>query len=766
MGDLYYSDSEMSFHSDDDSDFDNTGDEEENCGLKIEFKSDNVAEAIESEKDILRRQRQLDIIKTINKGQELPSAQFEGFNCMDIVNNDESLQMVEQKIKWHEQEFERCKEESKRDILASKMLVKCDEKLVIKRRTGKNETGKSDEAEILPDVMDLFPYMDQEDVARILNVNENEISKEKLTIDQLFVINDAYLQRVKQEKAMIVGVGDIFDRFNDRTLYFLDEDKKELVIHYPDTRCAPIVEDITKVNFHEGEEIFRELDKTTHFSFDYQPDLSTHPGPSPSIILQALTMSNANDGINLERLETIGDSFLKYAITTYLYLTYENVHEGKLSHLRSKQVSNLNLYRLGRRKILGESMIATKFEPHDNWLPPCYYVPKELEQALIAAKIPACHWNLADLPNIKQLSSEEICRLVKERAEEMGLLDDEDDSDESFISLVETNDVVNEMPANTENPEDFPCFIPYNLVTQHSIPDKSIADCVEALIGAYLIECGPKGALLFMAWLGIRVLPMQKDMNKTPINPPRFERMYVDWKIPRSPLLHFSPNVEETLNLLLDGYENFEQAIGYQFRDRSYLLQAMTHASFSPNRLTDCYQRLEFLGDAVLDYLITRHLYEDPRQHSPGALTDLRSALVNNSIFASLAVRHGFHKYFRHLSPGLNDVIDRFVRIQNENGHCISEEFYLLSEDECDEAEDVEVPKALGDVFESVAGAIFLDSFMSLDCVWKVYSTMMNPEIEQFSNSVPKSPIRELLELEPETAKFGCVLVISLNSIF
>lgn len=31
----------------------------------------------------------------------------------------------------------------------------------------------------------------------------------------------------------------------------------------------------------------------------------------------------------------------------------------------------------------------------------------------------------------------------------------------------------------------------------------------------------------------------------------------------------------------------------------------------------------------------------------------------------------------------------------------------------------------------------------------------MQPEIDQFSNSVPKSPIRELLELEPETAKFG-----------
>lgn len=79
----------------------------------------------------------------------------------------------------------------------------------------------------------------------------------------------------------------------------------------------------------------------------------------------------------------------------------------------------------------------------------------------------------------------------------------------------------------------------------------------------------------------------------------------------------------------------------------------------------------------------------------------------------------------------------------------------MIGEEECEEAEDVEVPKALGDVFESLAGAIYLDSGMSLDAVWGVYYTIMKSEIEQFSTNVPKSPIRELLELEPETAKFG-----------
>lgn len=60
-------------------------------------------------------------------------------------------------------------------------------------------------------------------------------------------------------------------------------------------------------------------------------------------------------------------------------------------------------------------------------------------------------------------------------------------------------------------------------------------------------------------------------------------------------------------------------------------------------------------------------------------------------------------------------------------------QYYLIGEEECEEAEDVEVPKALGDVFESVAGAVFLDSSMSLDAVWKVYYRMMRTEIGKLS---------------------------------
>ena len=122
-----------------------------------------------------------------------------------------------------------------------------------------------------------------------------------------------------------------------------------------------------------------------------------------------------------------------------------------------------------------------------------------------------------------------------------------------------------------------PSFVPYNLLTQHSIPDKSIADCVEALIGAYLISSGAKGALRFMQWLGMDFLSPAKqeetkeggddassgvESEKSKNLPPICEEERR--LLPPSPLFPDVTSPQTQLNALLNGYDAFEDLIGYR----------------------------------------------------------------------------------------------------------------------------------------------------------------------------------------------------------
>lgn len=74
------------------------------------------------------------------------------------------------------------------------------------------------------------------------------------------------------------------------------------------------------------------------------------------------------------------------------------------------------------------------------------------------------------------------------------------------------------------------------------------------------------------------------------------------------------------------------------------------------------FQRLEFLGDAVLDYLITVHLYNQYPGLSPGFLTDLRSASVNNDCYAHAAAKAGLNKHIIHASSEIQKQIESFVK--------------------------------------------------------------------------------------------------------
>merc|ERR1711894_153580 len=80
------------------------------------------------------------------------------------------------------------------------------------------------------------------------------------------------------------------------------------------------------------------------------------------------------------------------------------------------------------------------------------------------------------------------------------------------------------------------------------------------------------------------------------------------------------------------GVSEIENIIDYKFREKSFLLQAFTHASYCDNRLTGSFERLEYLGDGVLDYLVTVYIYTQLGQDKdPGKITDIRSAVVCNN---------------------------------------------------------------------------------------------------------------------------------------
>jgi endoribonuclease Dicer len=72
--------------------------------------------------------------------------------------------------------------------------------------------------------------------------------------------------------------------------------------------------------------------------------------------LQALTSASANDILNLERLETLGDSFLKLISSLYLFRRYELVNEGQLTYIKGKLIGNQNLFYIGEARKLGGLM--------------------------------------------------------------------------------------------------------------------------------------------------------------------------------------------------------------------------------------------------------------------------------------------------------------------------------------------------------------------------------------------------------------------------
>lgn len=161
-----------------------------------------------------------------------------------------------------------------------------------------------------------------------------------------------------------------------------------------------------------------------------------------------------------------------------------------------------------------------------------------------------------------------------------------------------------------------------------------------------------------------------------------------------------------------------EDRLGHRFRDRKLLETALTHPSFGGDHHVPHYQRLEFLGDAVLELAVSRYLYFELPEVDEGKLTRIRAALVREESLNRAAQRIGLGEFIR-LSVGE----------ERSGGR--------------------QKPSILSDVMEAVLAAVYLDAGFdeAVRIIGMVLGEELRPEVLK-DHLDAKSRLQELMQRE------------------
>lgn len=161
-----------------------------------------------------------------------------------------------------------------------------------------------------------------------------------------------------------------------------------------------------------------------------------------------------------------------------------------------------------------------------------------------------------------------------------------------------------------------------------------------------------------------------------------------------------------------------EERLGHVFQNRKLLETALTHPSFGGDHHVPHYQRLEFLGDAVLELAVSRYLYFELPEVDEGKLTRIRAALVREESLNRAARRIGLGEFIR-LSVGE----------ERSGGR--------------------EKPSILSDVMEAVLAAVYLDAGFdeAVRIIGMVLGEELRPEVLK-DHLDAKSRLQELMQRE------------------
>jgi dsRNA-specific ribonuclease len=258
------------------------------------------------------------------------------------------------------------------------------------------------------------------------------------------------------------------------------------------------------------------------------------------------------------------------------------------------------------------------------------------------------------------------------------------------------------------------------LAPEVSRSSKTLADVIESLIGAAYIEDGLTGALR------CTTIFFPKDQ----------------WLNLEKAMQHLNSTATEKSSSPLH-LEGLEQLLNYNFKNPQLLLEAMTHASFNSYGTATAlsYQRMEFLGDAILDFLVVRRLFTHKTELEHLTMHTLRTAMVNSGILGYLCMTHSIDEvrhdpimdegtgtinieetkvkrwmwqFMRHTSQAISAAQTAAVDRLNEVSNSLATDLKSGTRYPWSTLAHFAPDKFFSDLIESTIGAIFVDSCGSL----------------------------------------------------
>ena len=174
-------------------------------------------------------------------------------------------------------------------------------------------------------------------------------------------------------------------------------------------------------------------------------------------------------------------------------------------------------------------------------------------------------------------------------------------------------------------------------------------------------------------------------------------------------------------------YQELEECLGYQFKDKDLIIEALTHKSY---KKVFNNERLEFLGDAVLNLIVGEFLFHKFPKSNEGELSKIRASLVNEQGFTKLAKAINLGDYIY-----LSDAEDR-----NKGRKKAS---------------------ILSDAFEAIMGAIYVES--GLEYLKPLILKLLDENYDTINLDELFSDYKTALQ-EVTQAKFGTIPVYKLES--